>query len=141
MMLVSTTHCIACSKIGLIWTSLVSEMNVFPYLFSTLPESGTKALNIAQPRAPQAKVTVLDEHGKLVRPSDWHPALKSSCRNRWLLFPTAGWVTIILSLKRSRPEKNGTMYVRKILMKKESREVLAGDRSQCRCSRNEKRNV
>lgn len=56
-----------------------------PLLFTTLPKSARKAVNIAQLRAPRVEVTQVDEDENVVMRSDSQPRLATHYTTRLLL--------------------------------------------------------
>lgn len=65
-------------------------------------------------------MTELAEDKNVVVRPDLQPVLTSSYRNCLLLFSAAGWAEIKLGIKRSRSEKEGTVYAHTILKKRKA---------------------
>lgn len=89
---------------------------------TTLPEFGTIALSIMQPRALQIEGTEIDEHGIFVMSPDLQPALSPFRRNRSLLLSTTRWAEHKLGTKRSgsRIAKKVTTYLQTMLRKRKT---------------------
>lgn len=91
-----------------------------PLLFSTLPESVTKVLNIVRPLPSQVEMTELEEDGSMnIRLESW-PELSSSYSNRSRLSLAIGQTEPKLDLKQPTSEKGSSNYVQTTLKNRKS---------------------